>query len=421
MTAPSDNAAEQREVASEPSDLQDYRERLAFIGRHAWSESKTTLLAAWGQARRISGYVRAWWTSQRLERKYLSSQIALGEQLEAVGRGDAALLTRLADLKERRQSFIAAKESTRAVDAEIRGLHVRLAEPFLEAVQSPPDVEQEHRRALALRMEIADRRAQQTTRREGLFPTDSATRIRTAAGLGVCAILLSMFLSLFFGSESVSELLLPPEIAIDLENLQPLASFPVPAVPEEEAATGSVESRTFEVDADAILPARKVSVTFINGRPDGEARSVDAQGRVVCVEQFRNGVLNGTRERFYPGGEKFSELRFVDGVAQGTEMIWFANGMIAARTTVVDGTPQGAALIYFENGRRCVSTTYVQGHPHGQRSHYRPDEVCFAIVEWQDGVSVSQQFLDVEVSSQDVEAIERRGTFSTRLVEHWGE
>ena len=102
-------------------------------------------------------------------------------------------------------------------------------------------------------------------------------------------------------------------------------------------------------------------------------------------------------------------------------MIWFANGMIAARTTVVDGTPQGAALIYFENGRRCVSTTYVQGHPHGQRSHYRPDEVCFAIVEWQDGVSVSQQFLDVEVSSQDVEAIERRGTFSTRLVDHWTE
>jgi hypothetical protein len=419
MTTPSENPAAQREEASEPSDLQDFRERLAFIGRQVWTESKTTLRAAWEQAQRVISYVRAWWTSLRLERKFLAAEIALGERLEGVGRGDAGLRGRLADLHERRQSFVAARESTRSIDAERRGLHVRLAEPFLEAVQSPPDVEAQHRRALALRMEIAELRAQQTARRDGLFPADSATRIRTAAGLGVCAILLSMLFSLFFGSENVSALLLPP--AIDLENLQPLASFPVPGAPPEGTATGSVEKKTFEVDADAILPVRTVSVTFINGRPDGEARSVDAQGRVICIEQFRNGVLNGTRERFYPGGEKFSELRFVDGVAQGTELVWFANGMVAARTTVVDGVPQGAALIYFENGRKCVSTTYVQGRPHGQRSHYRPDEVCFAIVDWQEGAPVSQQFLDVEVSAEDVEAIERRGGFSTRLVEHWEE
>ena len=419
MTAPTDNAAAPRGEASDPSDLQDYRERLAFSSRHAWNESKITLLAAWGQARRISGYVRAWWTSLRLERKFLSAQIALGERLESAGLGDADMRSRLADLKERRQSFVAARESTRAIDAEVRGLHVRLAEPFLEAVQSPPDVEQQHRRALALRMEIADRRTQQTERRKGLFPTDSATRIRTAAGLGVCAILLSMFLSLFFGSENVSELLLPE--AIDLENLQPLASFPVPAVPAEGVPPGSVEKKTFEVDADAILPARKVAVTFINGRPDGEARSVDAQGRVICVEQFRNGVLNGTRERFYPGGEKFSELRFIDGVAQGDEVVWFQNGLVAARTTVVDGTPQGSAVINFENGRKCVATNYVEGRPQGQRAHYRPDGVLFAIVGWQNGGPVSQEFLDVDVSAEDVAAIEQRGEFSMRLVDHWTE
>jgi len=419
MTAPTDHPAAQRDEASEPSDLQDYRERLTFIGRNIWTETKTTLQAAWGQAGRLTGYVRAWWTGLRLERKFLAAQIALGEQLEEAGLGDQALRSRLAELKERRQSFVAARESTRALDTELRGLHVRLAEPFLESVQSPPQVEPQHRRALALRMEIADRRAQQTERREGLFPADSATRIRTAAGLGACAVLLSMFFSLFFGSENVSELLLPP--SIDLENLQPLTSFPVPALPAEGVPAGSVEKKTFEVDADAILPARTVSITFINGRPDGEARSVDAQGRVICIEQFRNGVLNGTRERYYPGGEKFSELRFIDGVAQGSEVIWFANGMVAARTTVVDGTPQGSAVIYFQNGRKCISTNYVQGRPQGQRSHHRPDEVLFAIVDWQDGAPVSQEFLDVDVSAADVAAIEERGEFSTRLVDHWSE
>lgn len=418
MTAPIDEKSGSRGEASEPADLQDYRERLAFIGQRAWAETKATGQAAWAQLRRLFTLTRAWWTSRRLERKYLAAQIALGEQLDSAALGDAALRTRLADLRERRQSYVAAKESTRALDKEIRGLHVRLAEPFLESVQSPAEVELQHRRALAKRMDIADRRAHLAQLRAQLFPRDSETRIRTAAGLGAFAVLLMLIWSLFSGSEKATGLLLPA--STDLENLQPLPSFPLPEPPPEGTATGAVETRTFEVAADALLPARKVTVTFVNGRPSGEVRSVDPQGRLICIEQYRAGVLNGRRERFYPGGEKFSELRFVDGVAQDAELIWFRNRTLASKTTVVDGAPHGPAVIYFENGRKCVSTSYVQGRPHGQRWHYRPDEVCFAIVDWQNGQPVSQQFLQVEVTANDVNAIKQRGAFSTRLVDHWG-
>ena len=34
---------------------------------------------------------------------------------------------------------------------------------------------------------------------------------------------------------------------------------------------------------------------------------------------------------------------------------------------------------------------------------------------------VSQQFLPIEVTAADVAAIEKRGEFSTRLVDHWNE
>jgi hypothetical protein len=412
MTAPGDKAAAARGEASDPSDLQDFRERLAYIRGRAWTETKVTLLSAWGQLQRLFGYCRAWWTSRRLEQKYLAAQIALGERLEAASLGEAPLRQRLADLRERRQSFVAAKESTRALDAEIRGLHVRLAEPLLESVQAPAEVESQHRRALAVRMEIADRRASQVDRRAALFPADSETRIRTAAGLGVFVVLASMVCSMFFGSENVNGLLLPP--SVDLESLQPLASFTLPEAPSDGPST-------MDVEADSFLPARKVSVTFVDGRPEGEVRCVDVRDRVICVETYRHGLLHGTRERFYPGGEKFSELRFVDGIAQGEELVWFANGKLAAKTSVVDGLPHGAALINFENGRKCVSTTYVQGRPHGQRAHYRPDEVCFAIIEWQEGRPVSQQFLQIDVTADDVAAIEERGSFSTRLVDYWND
>lgn len=410
--------SESRAAASEPTDLSDLRERLAFIGRVAWRETTSTALAVWAQLQRFIAYVRAGWTARRVERDCLASQIALGERIAAAQLGDAGLRARLAELRERRQSFVAAKASTRTIDAELRGLHVLLAEPFLESVQAPAAVEPEHRRALALRMEIADRRARQTVRRQSLFPDDTGTRVRTAVGLGVCLMLVSMLVSSFDGDAAADGLLLPP--TVDLENLQPLASFPAPTT-QSASADGNVEieTRTFNVAADAFLPARNVTVTFMNGKADGEARSVDKDGRVVCIEHYRHGVMHGLRERFYPDGSRFSELRFDNGVAQGTELVYFPNGNLASRTEIVDGVPHGTSEIKFENGFKCVSTMYAGGLPHGQRSHFRPDGVCFAIATWSEGKLVSQEFLQIEVTAADVAAIAERGEFSTRLVDHW--
>jgi hypothetical protein len=269
-------------------------------------------------------------------------------------------------------------------------------------------------------MEIADRLDRQSERRTALFPADNPTRLRTAAGLGIAVVLLMLVCSGLRGSAGPGGLLLPPQL--DLESLQPLASFPMPEAPAEDAAAGGqqVETREFELEADAILPARRVKVTFVNGLADGEVRCVDKDGRLISIEHFRRGRLNGPRQRFYPdGGQRFSELRFVDGIAQDQEIIWFPDGQVAARTSIVDGVPHGESLINFQNGRTCVVTPYVQGQPHGQRRHYRADETCFAIVSWRDGVPVSQQFLQIEVTAADEAAIRERAAFSTRLVDHW--
>jgi antitoxin component YwqK of YwqJK toxin-antitoxin module len=148
-------------------------------------------------------------------------------------------------------------------------------------------------------------------------------------------------------------------------------------------------------------------------------RSVSADGRVISIEHYHAGVLHGVRQRFYPNGAKFSELDFNRGVSQGTELVYFANGMLASRTDVVDGLPQGTSDVYFENGFKCISSPYVAGRLHGQRWHFRPDGGCFALVTWSEGRLVSQQFLQVEVTAEDVAAVEHRGEFSPRLVEHW--
>ncbi|MFO1094865.1 MAG: hypothetical protein U0992_16410 [Planctomycetaceae bacterium] len=413
--SPGDGAASARDDASDPNDLADLRERLTYIGRIAWREAQLTARAVWAQSRRLLLFGKSWWTSRRLEAKTLAAQIALGERLVEVDLGDAGLRARLAELRERRKSFAAAKESTRGIDAEIRGLCARLAEPFLESAKSPPAVEEQHRQALSLRMEIANRRARQTERRAALFPDDAGMRIRTAIGVGLAVIFLCLIGSALFRDRSAAGYLLPAKI--DLESLQPLASFPMPTDLPADGA-GAVK-REFEVGADRFLPARKVSVTFVNGKPDGEVRSVSADGKVISIEHYRNGVLNGLRQRFYPNGERFSELRFDNGVAQGTEYVYFLNGLLASKTDIIDGLPHGTSEIYFDNGFPCVRSPYVGGLLDGQRSHYRPDDVCFAIVTWSEGKLVSQQFLQLEVTSADVAEIQRRGEFSTRLVDHW--
>lgn len=420
MSGPShDSSMTDREPAA-PESASDLRDRFLYIGRVVWRESRLTAAATWSQVQRLVAYLRGRWTSHRQERKYVDAAVALGKRLEAAQTGDASLRRKLAELQERRQSFVAARESTRAIDAETRGLYVRLAEPYLESTAPPPDAEREHRRALALKVDIADRLDHQTQRRTGLFPPDVATRVRVAVGLGVAALVLMSLASAFRGTHRVGGLLLPPQV--DLESLQPLSGIPLTIdTPGSNPADGNhSETREFEVAANAVLPARKVTVRYINGLPEGEVRSVDHEGRLISIERYRRGELNGLRERFYPDGEhRFSEVRFSNGVAQNTAIIWFPNGNTASRTEIVDGVPHGKSEIFFENGRKCVVTSYVNGEPHGQRYHYRPDETCFAIVKWEHGKPVSQEFLQIEVTAEDEAAIRERGEFSTRLVEHW--
>lgn len=392
-------------------DLADLRERLAFIARRGWQETRQTVLVTLAQAQRLVAYARGLWTAWRLERKYLAAKAVLGERLAAENLGDPDLQSRVAELFERRKSLLAAKASTRSLDAERRGLYVRLAEPFLESVEAPPPVAQEHRQALALRMEIADQTARQAERRAQLFPHDSATAARVAAGFGIAAVLVCLLLVAVFGGTDPSDVLVPP--SLEMAGLQPASALEWPA-----DGASAAETRQVDLDADAYFPRRTATVPLVNGKPEGEVRFVDSQGRVVCLEYYRHGVLNGTRKSYYPSGQKFNELHFVDGVAQGSDTTWFENGTLAAVTDVVDGRPHGRSVMYFPNGRKCTETMYVLGKPHGQRYHYRPDGVCFAIVEWKDGAQHNPQFL-LETTAADRRAIEERAAFSLRLKDYW--
>ena len=135
--------------------------------------------------------------------------------------------------------------------------------------------------------------------------------------LGLAVAFLAAFLLLrapYAGSFNFRCVLLARRSRSIWRSAEPLASFPIPAVPTEGAAPGSVEPKTFEVNADAILPARTGRVVRSSTAGRTGRLAVYAQGA-----SYRGAVpqrsARTARERFYPGGEKFSELRFVDGVA----------------------------------------------------------------------------------------------------------
>jgi antitoxin component YwqK of YwqJK toxin-antitoxin module len=398
------------------------RTRAAVGLQVAWREATLTAKECSAQARRLVGWGSGAVHARRLEQRLQTTVEALGERIYATGQGDPALRKQLDELAERRKNVEAAKGPTKLLDAERRGLFIRLAEPFLAAA-APAGVEEEHREAVELRQELHNLGQSQAQQRAALWPEQRADRVRVAAGFGSLAAVLLLLMWLVRGSNDAE-----PGI-VDRGGVQvpiaPPVSGPAPETPKvpevvdkPKAPRSKPVVKETQVEEDDYFPRRRVVATYVNDEPHGECKCYDGQNRLIATEYYKNGVLHGTRTSYYPSGKKFNETQFDSGKANGKSTTYFENGQVAVMIEFQNGVPHGKHTSYFENGNKFLDSTNVQGVPHGERLHFLPNGVCFGVSDWENGQRVGQQVQIDPTQSQFLE-IDRRSKVSNLLKDYW--
>ncbi len=180
----------------------------------------------------------------------------------------------------------------------------------------------------------------------------------------------------------------------------------------------AAETREIDVEADFLFPKRKCIVEFKEGMPQGTLRAYDDQKRLILIEDYVNGRVEGKRVCYYPSGKKFSEMSFINGLAEGKTTTWYEDGTVASTDDMDRGLPNGMQTLYYRNGNKFVETPHIHAVTHGTCRHYLPDGRLFGLSTFKDGVEINKQVF-IEPSAREYREILDTSKFSGFLKDHW--
>jgi antitoxin component YwqK of YwqJK toxin-antitoxin module len=87
-----------------------------------------------------------------------------------------------------------------------------------------------------------------------------------------------------------------------------------------------------------------------NGLLHGLSEGWHTNGRMQIREEFKMGVSQGLRTKWYPSGAKLSEVPVADGKLHGTFRRWHENGSLAEQVAMQKGQPEGSSWAYYPSG-----------------------------------------------------------------------
>jgi hypothetical protein len=402
--------------------------------QRASDELRRTLEACVAQIKRLFSLGRTSVDARRQAAQALAAKERLGERMHEAGQGDPALREQLVQLVERRKSVEAVKGPTKLLDAERRGLYIRLADTVMSG-PAPKGVEMEHAAAVSLAAEVAALGQQQGAQTRSLLPTDQKDRLRLAIAAGTLLLVLFVGLPLAWAvgkralrlvswarapgvvEQPHDEPVETPLVETPVESDAPIVPVkPTQPKPPPKNAKPRTEERW--VDEDQYFPRRKVIVTLVGDQAHGECKCYDDNDRLIAVEHYKNGVLHGKRQTYFPSGKKFGELNFENGQANGTATTWFENGNKSSSIDFVKGEIHGKSITYFSNGGKSVESTLVHGVAQGERYHYKPNGTHFGTSYWTNDQQTGQTIHE-DVGLSDYQQIEERANYSIVLKDHW--
>ena len=207
-----------------------------------------------GHLKRLVATVSGKWKSRQLGRAVMDCQVQLADWMCSNSAGDESLRQQIANANDRLESVRAGQGSTKQLDAELRGLKVRLAQTYSgkEAEAIPVEVS-----TLGEQENELDQHVAQVAQLQGeLWPPERTRRVRIAVGYSVCVGLVFVLMNL--GSK-------PTNVVDGVDNEQKLgqALGLVVTGADVTAADGSESERPigfgtcFAITADGYLLTNK--------------------------------------------------------------------------------------------------------------------------------------------------------------------
>lgn len=89
-------------------------------------------------------------------------------------------------------------------------------------------------------------------------------------------------------------------------------------------------------------------------------------GGKAFEEEYKNGLLNGSRKVYFSNGKLYSEQRYVNGDYQGPYSFFYPNGKIREKGEYKDDEFNGVVESYNEDGSPRLSETYINGVRNGK-------------------------------------------------------
>jgi len=139
---------------------------------------------------------------------------------------------------------------------------------------------------------------------------------------------------------------------------------------------------------------------------------IQPEGKLMSVEEYNNGVLNGTSKTFYyPAGTLHEIINFKDGLRDGIYQKFWSDGKTPKlKMRYCAGIVCDTMFVYYESGKIQWVTPYKDDKRHGIEIQYNEKGERITVIPYKDGIC-----LDPERAKQETREInklqENKGRF----------
>ena len=115
-------------------------------------------------------------------------------------------------------------------------------------------------------------------------------------------------------------------------------------------------------------------VTYKDGRPDGEVKLFNEEGKLIARREYVAGLRTGVWETYAADGEqKLREETYKDGKPDGAFRTWYTNGQLRQEMNYVAGKLEGLATEWTRVGDKRAEVNFKDGLKDGMSRLWQTD------------------------------------------------
>ena len=183
----------------------------------------------------------------------------------------------------------------------------------------------------------------------------------------------------------------------------------------------SSQGEAFSGEAKEFYPngSVKMEAYFQNGIPQGTVKTYDKQGRLISLEEYKNGlkdgkakrfnfthdipteeemyykggILNGTRKVFNSSGEMLMSEEYKNGKRDGKVEMFNAEGVMEVKAFYKNGKKHGKRIFYYENGAVMHEENFSEGMLEGERKTFSKTGKLLALENYKNNLLNGKKIL----------------------------